>query len=651
MWPLRPVLAMFSKEMERPTSPLCGSCGVTLPGPARHCPQCGAATRSLPQPAVRREERFAPGTTLLRQYRVVEKLGQGGMGAVYRARDDVSGQEVAVKVLPAGLARDPHLRERFVQEAQALASLDHPAIVPLITFARDDDDHYLVMKYVAGRSLESELARRGALPIDVARDIFRALLEALAYAHERGVIHRDIKPANILLDDGGKVSLVDFGIARREASTRLTETGILMGTPQYMSPEQIQGRGAERHSDLYAAGLLLFEMLTGRPPFVSAEVFALLRQHVESPVPDPRRLRTDEIPAALLAVLEALLRKDPARRPASAQAALDLLDAPVTTTPHFADDDPLGAASARRVDTPLTVPREDRRGGEDTAALLRPFRRRRSPALALAALSLLVGGGAWLAITAEQTRFAEDDEPLASAPLPPPDPREAAFSLLLRSADEHLKSRAPKRALGVLDAALLERPDDKTAWLLMARALIEEKRGKDAVGWIERLDQREDLEPFERDLVENYRAHLPRSQRARRGKAEAGASPHVSPRGPPAQTTTVERDAPQKAERDSSGLEELAALEHAAARTKAQARGCYERWVLQNAPKRAGRVAFEVRFDVAGLVEQVTRRHNDLADFPELWPCLERLVSTWELSTQTRRARSFDYTWDLRPAP
>ncbi|MFZ9888465.1 MAG: protein kinase domain-containing protein, partial [Myxococcota bacterium] len=460
------------------------------------------------------EERFAPGTMLLRQYRVVEKLGQGGMGAVYRARDDVSGQEVAVKVLPAGLARDPHLRERFVQEAQALASLDHPAIVPLVTFARNDDDHYLVMKYVAGRSLESVIAQQGALPVEVVRDIFRALLEALAYAHDRGVIHRDIKPANVLLDENGKVLLVDFGIARRETSTRLTETGILMGTPQYMSPEQIQGRGAERHSDLYAAGLLLFEMLTGRPPFVGIEVFTLLRHHVESPVPDPTSLRGGDIPAPLLVTVEALLRKNPAHRPANAQAALALMDAPVTSLPRFADDDKVTVALHSNLHTPLTVAPKDRRSSEDTDALLQPFRRRRRvPVVGLAALVLVAAGGTWLALVEGETWSSDDREQLASAPLPPPNPREAAFTLLLRSADEHLKSRTPKRAIGVLDAALLERPDDKTAWLLMTRALIEAKRGEEAARWMERLDQRRDLEPFEQELVENYREHLPRRRR------------------------------------------------------------------------------------------------------------------------------------------
>ncbi len=311
------------------------------------------------------EDRFTPGTVVLSHYTIERQLGRGGMGTVYLAVDAVSGQRVAVKVLPALLARDRDIRERFVLEARALASLDHPGIVPLITFAQQGDDRFLVMKYVAGQMLESRLRELDVLAVDDATRIVRAMCDALASAHERGVIHRDIKPANVLLDDNGRVVIVDFGIARsNDGDRKLTEAGMLMGTPQYMSPEQIGGRPVDGRADLYACGLVLFEMLTGQPPFDGAQIFDVLRAQVDAPVRDLRRARrlhvpsADEVPERLVHLCLHLLRKDPSDRPATGHDVVAMLDgrlpipAPPTSVPALAVSTTPPVSSSRTAVTP-----------------------------------------------------------------------------------------------------------------------------------------------------------------------------------------------------------------------------------------------------------------------------------------------------------
>ncbi len=314
---------------------------------------------------------FHAGDVIVGSYVVERQLGRGGMGAVYLATDRLSGQRVAVKVLPASLARERDIRERFVREARALAALDHPGIVPLVTFAQDGDDRFLVMKYVAGESLEALLARHGVLAPARATSIVRAMAEALDYAHAHGVVHRDIKPGNILIAEDGRVVIVDFGIARTsDGGRRVTETGMLMGTPQYMSPEQIVGAPVDGRADLYACGLVLYEMLAGAPPFDGERTFDILRAHVDETPLDVAVARaamapaSDPIPDPLRATVGMLLEKDPARRPASGRALVAHLDglatpAPPTTSP------PAPTTSRPTTATPL---RRQRQTSETPAA-------------------------------------------------------------------------------------------------------------------------------------------------------------------------------------------------------------------------------------------------------------------------------------------
>jgi serine/threonine protein kinase len=477
---------------------------LTESGPTRDGrPRSGTRDLEAVEPE---RERFPPGELLFSHYRSVARLGEGGMGSVYLARDDLSGQEVAVKVLPATLAKEPDIRERFVQEARALAQLDHPAIVPLVTFAREGNDHFLVMKYVAGQSLEDIIEARGPLPISTCRNVFRTIVEALGYAHGLRVVHRDVKPANVLLTEDERIFLVDFGIAKRDKSARLTQTGMLMGTPQYMSPEQISGHEIDGRSDLYAAGLLLFEMLTGRPPFLGEKTFTILKQHVEAPVPDPRTLRDEDIPKDLLHACEALLRKNPDDRPADAVEVIKLLDGEIpNVTPVFGTADADAEAGARGptphtggVDAQVFEFEED----VDDHALLHAQRSGTRVALLMMGVAVL-GIAAALYFVPELMK--QPPPPPPPPPVDQPKPEEHAFEMLLGQAAKHLSEGKPRKALPLLETALAQQPDNPRALLFEAQALLRLKKRKRAEKLVEKLEARDDLPPELKGVLESVR--------------------------------------------------------------------------------------------------------------------------------------------------
>jgi serine/threonine-protein kinase len=260
-------------------------------------------------------------------YDVAEELGRGGMSVVYRAVDIRLRREVAIKVLPPDLAFRADVRARFQREAETAARLSHPHIVPIYSVGDRGDIVYLVMALVVGEPLGARLARLGPMPPDEAREILRAVADALAYAHSRGVVHRDIKPDNILLDaESGRPMVTDFGIARAaEADSRLTVTGTAMGTPTYMSPEQAMGeRDLDGRSDIYALGVVAYQMLTGEPPFVAANTPAMLMKHV-SERPQPLAERRRGLPPAMCAAIDRALAKRPDERWPDAGAFRDAL--------------------------------------------------------------------------------------------------------------------------------------------------------------------------------------------------------------------------------------------------------------------------------------------------------------------------------------
>jgi beta-lactam-binding protein with PASTA domain/tRNA A-37 threonylcarbamoyl transferase component Bud32 len=250
------------------------------------------------------------------RYRVLRKLGSGGMADVYCAQDQQLGRRVAVKLLYRHFAEDEQFVERFRREASSAAGLQHPNIVGIYDRGEWNGTYYIAMEYIEGRTLKDVIRERGPAPPEAAVDIVLQILRAARFAHQRGIVHRDIKPHNVLIDDDGRVKVTDFGIARAGASD-MTETGLIMGTSQYLSPEQAQGKPVDARSDLYSIGIVLYEMLTGSVPFdAESPVAVALKQVSEAPVP-PRQLNP-EIPPALDAVVLRALEKDPARRFADA---------------------------------------------------------------------------------------------------------------------------------------------------------------------------------------------------------------------------------------------------------------------------------------------------------------------------------------------
>ncbi len=257
------------------------------------------------------------------------EIGRGGMGVVYRAKDRRLKRTVAIKVLPPELAFRSEIKTRFLREAETAAQLNHPNIVDIYAVDEAQGLVYFVMAYITGDNLAKRLHDHGALSVDETRRTMRDVADALAYAHERGVVHRDIKPDNILIDAAsGRPMVTDFGIARAvsDGDSRLTATGIAIGTPTYMSPEQAAGeRTIDGRSDLYSLGILGYQMLTGEPPFIANSTPAILVKHI-SENPTPVEQRRSDVPLDLARVIMLLLEKDPANRFPSAGAVVAALD-------------------------------------------------------------------------------------------------------------------------------------------------------------------------------------------------------------------------------------------------------------------------------------------------------------------------------------
>lgn len=245
-------------------------------------------------------------------YRIIEMIGEGGMGIVFRAKELMVEREVAVKVLRRDFVRQGEVVERFVSEANALAKLNHPNIATLYNFFREADDLFMVMELVRGETLAGVVSRHGPIPYQSAVMQFSQILEGIGYAHNHGVVHRDIKPSNVIVTDSGSVKVMDFGIARVAGTERRTKTGNIIGTLEYMSPEQIKGHEADSRSDIYSLGILLFEILTGRLPFSGSE-YELIKHQVESQAPSPRVFVADIPRHAERAILRALVKNPEGR--------------------------------------------------------------------------------------------------------------------------------------------------------------------------------------------------------------------------------------------------------------------------------------------------------------------------------------------------
>ena len=355
--------------------------------------------------------------TLAGRYELVEVIGRGGMGTVYRATDPILRRTVTVKLLPAEFAEgDPVSVARFEREARAAASLAHRGIVAVYDTGVDEGTRFIVMEYVAGRSVEAILREERRLQPARAVDIAMTVADALGAAHAAGIVHRDVKPSNVMIADGASVKVLDFGIARALDGTALTHSATVLGTAAYMAPEQVLGHPADERSDIYSLGCVLYAMIAGRPPFAGETVAAILHQQVNV---DPQPLRTVEptIPEALDALVTAMLAKSPDARPQSTAQVRDRLAA---AHPHD-QAQPIGATAptARRHRTATHTPtarvptRDPPANHRRPAAIAAAFA---GLALVVLAIALLAGGGSPNATHTTTTRRAAAKRPASAEP-------------------------------------------------------------------------------------------------------------------------------------------------------------------------------------------------------------------------------------------
>ncbi|GAA0366384.1 serine/threonine protein kinase [Actinoallomurus spadix] len=382
---------------------------------------------------------FGPTTVLGDRYRLAERIAVGGQGEVWRAEDTALGRPVALKLLRGEYADSAEFRQRFRLEARNAAALSHPGIAQVFDYSegRGDEPPYLVMEYVEGESLAATIARDAPMPPDRVLEVVASAAAALAVAHGAGLVHRDVKPGNLLVGRDGTIKITDFGIARAVDAIPLTRTGMLMGTPLYLAPEQATGKQATAAADLYALGVIAFEMLTGRPPY-EGPATAVLVAHRDTPLPE----LPASVPSGLRDLIRALTAKDPAARPAGAALVADRAawlraDPSVTVAAGTRVDGvtmppayPVGAATPGR--TPVGVPPGHPPNGATQVLAVPPVAdepagRRRALPLAAGglAIALLAGGVGWFARPSSPHRPAatpSSSAPASSRPVSRPSP-------------------------------------------------------------------------------------------------------------------------------------------------------------------------------------------------------------------------------------
>ena len=279
------------------------------------------------------------GKKLGGRYEIIGRIGGGGMAVVYKAVDSLLHRHVAIKVLSESLSNNSEFIRRFDREAQAAASLSHPNVVNVYDVGRDGYTHYIVMELVDGPTLKQYIQEKGPLPVEEAVQIAIQICDGLAHAHENQIVHRDIKPHNILIGSNGRVKVTDFGIARAATSSTITQTGSVMGSVHYFSPEQARGGVVGEKSDIYSLGIVLYEMLTGELPFDGDSAISIALKHLQEKVTDPREINPN-IPENIVRIVMRALEKDPEMRYTSAKAMMQDLNYAISVDRRIAPNWP-----------------------------------------------------------------------------------------------------------------------------------------------------------------------------------------------------------------------------------------------------------------------------------------------------------------------
>ncbi len=407
------------------TSPVveCFRCHTPIPGNSKFCLSCGADVSGGDGPTstssvdlVReRLQRIIEG-----KYRIERLLGKGGMGQVFLAHDLALEREVAIKVLPPDVVQDDQVVRRFQQEAKTAAKLDHPNIIPIYRVESEGGLNYFVMKYISGTSLEDLLDKKEPLPVPEIQRILWEAACALGHAHQRGVVHRDVKPANIMFDHDGRVMLTDFGISKAlQAATGLTATGMIIGTPHYMAPEQGKGAPVDGRADQYSLGVVGYRMITAELPFAGDSVHTIIYKHIYE-APPLASAKRPGIPDALTVAISRALAKEPDQRFPTME---DFATAVWPEQPVASPARPRGPARARSratADAPTEIT-----GAPTTPLPAAKSRKPRSRAAAVIGLVVVAAGvGGYLALRGSREQGAGSrngpELPAPRSPLPAP---------------------------------------------------------------------------------------------------------------------------------------------------------------------------------------------------------------------------------------
>jgi hypothetical protein len=426
--------------------------------------------RSSAAPAGERTESDVIQDALKTEYEILEELGRGGMAIVFRARERQLEREVALKVLPFSLAFDAEFVERFQREARTAARLEHPNIIPIYRVGQAGRVTYFVMKLLRGQSLSERLGQRGRLaPVEI-RNLLVQAAGALGYAHKHGIVHRDVKPDNIMFDELGHAVLTDFGIAKAASGTRLTGTGMSIGTPHYMSPEQARAQPLDGRSDLYSLGVVAYQCLVGQVPFDGEDAFSIGYKHIMESLPTPEFETVEQ--RRLFAVIRRMMAKAPEdryqtaedlvqeleMRPSLSALGEDLQTAPLPAlAPYDVGTGAGRSTAARRLAMPTTPTTPVPRAGPAP-------RRRGGGVLAVASLVVLLGGGGvggyYVYRTYYAPRLPADTFTLVAPDSPPP-----ADSAAVAARDSAARADSIVRVEAARLAAL---PD--TGWLVVRGA-------------------------------------------------------------------------------------------------------------------------------------------------------------------------------------